>query len=76
MALTRNEVLSVVGLVDEILITEIIATGATPGELNQAWAWVNNDDALMNEGRPLPGGRIGELVELLSPQDDEEERTS
>lgn len=53
----RNEVLSVVGLVDEILITEIIAPGATPGELNQAWAWVNNDKALMNEGRPLPSGR-------------------
>lgn len=76
MALTRDEVMSVVGHVDETLITEIIGTGATLGELNQAWAWVNNDEALINEGRPLPSGRTGELVELLGSQDDEEEWVS
>jgi hypothetical protein len=37
---------------------------------------VNNDEALINEGRPLPCGRTAELVELLTPQDDEEERAS
>jgi len=76
MALTRDEVLSVIGPADEVLITEIIATGATPEELSQAWAWVNNDEALINEGRPLPSGRTGDLVELLDAQDDEEERAS
>jgi hypothetical protein len=58
------------------LIAEIIATGATLGELSEAWAWVNNDEALINEGRPLPSGRTGELVELLGAQDDQEERAS
>ena len=76
MGLTRDDVLSVIGPADEILVTEIIATEATTEELAQAWAWVNNDEALINEGRPLPSGRIAELVELLTPQDEEEERAS
>ena len=57
-------------------MTEIIATEATTEELAQAWAWVNNDEALINEGRALPSGRTAELVELLTPQSDEEERAS
>jgi hypothetical protein len=76
MGLTRDDVLSVIGPADEILVTDIIATEATTEELAQAWAWVNNDEALINEGRPLPSGRIAELVELLTPQDEEEERAS
>ena len=76
MALTRDDVLSVIGPADEILVTAIIATEATIEELAQAWAWINNDEALINEGRPLPSGRIAELVELLTPPDDEEERAS
>lgn len=74
MALTRDDVLSVIGPADETLVTEIIATEATTEELTHAWAWANNDEALINEGRPLPSGRTAELVELLTPQDDEEER--
>jgi uncharacterized membrane protein YkvA (DUF1232 family) len=76
MALTRDDVLSVIGPADEILVTEIIATEVTTEELAQAWAWVNNDEALINEGRALPSGRTAELVELLTPQSDEEERAS
>jgi hypothetical protein len=76
MALTRDDVLSVIGPADETLVTEIIATKATTEELTHAWAWANNDEALINEGRPLPSGRTAELVELLTPQDDEEERGS
>jgi hypothetical protein len=75
MALTRDDVLSVIGPADETLVTEIIATVATTEELTHAWAWANNDEALINEGRPLPSGRTAELVELLT-QDDEEERAS
>ena len=76
MALTHDDVLSVIGPTDEILVTEIIATEATIEELAQAWAWMNNDEALINEGRALPSGRTAELVELLTPQDDEEEQAS
>jgi hypothetical protein len=74
--LTREDVLSVVGPVDEVMIADVIATQATLAELSQAWAWVNSDEALINEGRPLPSGRTAELVELLTSQDEGEERDS
>jgi hypothetical protein len=75
-SLTREDVLSVVGPADDVLVNEIIATQASLEELIQAWAWANNDEALINEGRPLPSGRTADLVELLTVQDDEEEQTS
>lgn len=78
-SVSREDVLSVMGPADEVLITEIIATRATLEELTQAWAWVSSDEALINEGQPLPSGRTAELIELielLTSQDEEEERTS
>lgn len=72
-SLTREDILSVLGPSDDRVITEIIATQATLEELGQAWAWVNNDEAPMNEGKPLPSGRVGELLEILAAQVEEEE---
>ena len=72
--LTREDVVSVVGPADEVMIADVIATQATLAELSQAWAWVNSDEALINQGRPPPSGRTAELVELLTPQDEAEER--
>ena len=74
--LTREDVVSVVGPADEVMIADVIATQATLAELSQAWAWVNSDEALINQGRPPPSGRTAELVELLAAQDDAEERDS
>lgn len=72
--LTREEVRAEVGPVDDITVAEIIATGATREELAEARAWVENDEAPLNEGRHLAsGGRVGRLVEILSPPDDPEE---
>lgn len=72
MALTRDEVVSVLGPTDEVLIAQIVATGATLDELTQAWAWLGSDEALISEGRPLPAGRVSELIELLLPEEDDE----
>ena len=74
--LTREDVVSVVGPADEVMIADVIATQATLAELSQAWAWVNSDEALINAGRPPPSGRTAELVELLASQDEGEERDS
>jgi hypothetical protein len=74
--LTREDVESVVGPVDEVMIADVIATQATLAELSQAWAWVNSDEALIKEGRPPLSGRTAELVELLASQDEAEERGS
>jgi hypothetical protein len=75
--LTRDDVIKAVGEVDDVTIAEIIGTGATAEELAEAQAWIVNDEALINAGRPLPSGRVGELVEILeelgADEDDQKE---
>ena len=48
-----------------------MGTGASAEELREAWAWLHNDEALMGAGRPLPGTRVGRLIEMLEPDEDE-----
>jgi hypothetical protein len=60
--------------VDDDLIVEIVRTGATQAELAEAYTWLRSDEALMNEGRPLPSGRVGALVEILQTSEETEER--
>lgn len=70
--MTRDEIVSVVGPVDEVLIAELTATRASVEELREAWGWLHGDEALMGAGRPLPGTRVGELMGLLEPDEDAE----
>jgi hypothetical protein len=74
---TRDDITRACGRVDDVTIAEIIGTGATVDELAEAQAWIANDEPLMNAGKPLPSGRVGELVgilsELASDEDDEKE---
>jgi hypothetical protein len=72
MSLTRHELSSVLGPIDDTLAAEILTTGASLTELEQAWAWVNADEALVNELRPLPTGRVAQLIDILSSPDDEQ----
>jgi len=73
MSMTAGTVVSILGPVDQSLIAEVIATGATLDELEQAFAWINNDEALIGEGRRLPGGRVATLVDILAADDEEDE---
>jgi hypothetical protein len=72
MAMTHRDVTSILGPVDEAIAAEVLAIGATREELAQAWAWVNSDEAMIGEGRHLPDGRVAVLVDLLTPEPDEE----
>ena len=64
--ITRDDAIHAVGGADDFAIAQIIATGATADELAEAQAWIANDEPLMNAGKPLPQGRVGELVEILN----------
>ena len=63
--LTRKDVVSALGEVDDFVVTDIVATGATVEELAEAQAWLCSDEAMINDGRPLAAGRVGQLVEIL-----------
>jgi hypothetical protein len=70
---TRDDVIKAVGPVDDVTIAQIIGTGATVEELAEAQAWMANDEPLINAGKPLPSGRVGELIEILSELEPEED---
>lgn len=72
MVLTRDEVESVLGPVEDTLVAEVVATGASLAELEQAWAWLNSDEALVNDLQPMPTGRVAQLIDILSVPDDEQ----
>ena len=52
------------------------ACSATEKELREAHAWATSDETLVNELRPLPTGRVAELIQILErlqgPDPDEE----
>jgi hypothetical protein len=70
--MTRDDITSVLGPVDEAVIADIVSTGATVEELREAFAWIGADEALVNEGRQLPSARVAALIELLEAADDED----
>jgi hypothetical protein len=70
--LTRKDVVGVLGEVDDFVVTDIAATGATVQELAEAKAWFCSDEAMMNAGRPLAAGRVGRLVEILQNIEEEQ----
>lgn len=73
MALNREQLVKAIGSIDDAGVAEILAMDATAEELAQAQAWITNDEALINSGKPLVGGRVSRLIEILTPieaQDD------
>ena len=70
---TRDDVTKAIGRVDDVTIAEIIGTGATADELAEAQAWIANDEPLINAGKPLPSGRVGQLVEILTELEPDED---
>ena len=73
VSLTRDEVVDVLGRVDDFTVAEIIATGANREELAEACAWLANDEPLMKTGRPRASGRMGQLVNILASRQEDEE---
>ncbi len=71
---TRDDVIKAIGPVDDVTIAEIIGTGATANELAEAQAWMVNDEALMNAGKSLPSGRVGELIDILAELEPSEDQ--
>ncbi|MDR6670288.1 hypothetical protein [Rhizobium sp. 1399] len=74
MTMISGDVIAILGPADETLVAEVIATGATQAELAEAFAWANNDEALFGEGRRLPTGRIAVLIDLLSADEEEQDK--
>jgi len=65
--ITREEVARVVGPgVDDSVIFEILGTGSTLDELQEALSWLSADDAMTRSERHQPHGMVAALCEILS----------
>jgi hypothetical protein len=74
-AMTREDVVLVVGpAVDDSVIFEILGTGASKEELEEAFAWLNADDAMTREAHHQPHGVVADLCEVLSRSEIEIDR--
>lgn len=62
-SLTHDGITSVLGRV---------GTNASLEELAEAKAWINNDEAMINEGHHLASGRVGTLVRILMRAEEED----
>jgi hypothetical protein len=71
--LNRDDVIAILGPVDDLVIAEIIGMGATGSELAEARTWTANDEPLMNAGKPLAAGRVVRLIELIRDLEKDEE---
>ncbi len=72
MTMTREDVIRVLGPVDDDVIVAVLATGATMEELEEAFVWLNADDVLGRQLHRQPSGRVAELCEILQPAEEEE----
>lgn len=73
--LTLSEARALAGSVDDVTLSEILKTGATAAELAEARLWLENDEALLNEGRSPTSSRVKQVIALLKA-DEEDTRSS
>lgn len=69
--LTLSEAQALAGPVDDLTLSEILKTGATAAELAEARLWLENDEAMLNEGRSPTSGRVKRVIALLKAADED-----
>ena len=72
-SLTRKDVIATLGPLDDVTLASILASGASTEELAEAQAWLENDEPMINAGKPLASGRVARLVDILATLKEEEE---
>jgi hypothetical protein len=73
--MTREEVVSIVGpAVDDSVVIEIIGTGSSLEDLQEALAWISADDAMTRSEHHQPHGIVAALCEILSRSEIEMDR--
>jgi hypothetical protein len=71
---TASEIIEIVGHLDDGVIARILATGASPAEVLEAFTWATADDQIGTELRHTRHGVAGEVYEILMQEElDEEE---
>jgi hypothetical protein len=67
--LTREEILEVVGDIDDARAAAIIATGATIEDLEEAVGWAAGESDVMGDLRLRASPVVGEVYDLLTAEE-------
>ena len=68
-AANPEEIRKIVGDFEDAIVTNIMRTGATEGEVLEAFLWTTSDEELGNEVERLPHGTVGAVYEILKAQE-------
>jgi hypothetical protein len=67
--LSHEQITGVVGDIDDMRVVEIIATGATIEELEEAVAWAARESDVMGELRLRGSPVVGKVYDLLTAEE-------
>ena len=70
---TASEIIEIVGHLDDGVIARILATGASPAEVLEAFTWATADDQIGTELRHTRQGLPARSAEILMREDPDEE---
>ncbi len=65
---TASDIVQIVGPIDDSVIAQIIATGATAEEVKEAHAWLSTRDDFRRIAHEAAESRIGRVYRLLVAQ--------
>ncbi len=65
---TASDIVQIVGPIDDRVIAQIIAAGATVGDVTEANAWLNTRDYFRRAAHDTAHGRIAHIYHLLDAE--------
>jgi len=70
---TASEIVAICGQLDDGVVARILATGATPAEVLEAFTWLSADDQIGTELQHGRTGAVGAVYDILTTEEPEAE---
>jgi hypothetical protein len=68
---TAEEIVEIMGRLDDSVLMRIIATGATPAEVLEGFTWAMSDDQIGTELERRPRGAAARVYDILKQEEPE-----
>jgi hypothetical protein len=65
---SAQDIQQIVGPLDDAVVAAIIATGASVGDVREAFAWLTTNDSLAQELKHPCQGRAAIVCDILAPE--------
>ena len=68
---TAAEIIEIVGPLEDAVLMRIVETGATPGEVLEAFTWATADDQIGTELEHRPRDVVAQVYDILKREEPE-----